>query len=100
LQKVPLSKTGQSGSKYLSKLQKIALKIFFKTRKSSKKKNILVEPKPNFMAFTWIVGFLVLSLPLAAGAALIYFMMAGKGKPAATQDMIEEVKRTRTAAKN
>jgi hypothetical protein len=51
------------------------------------------------MAFHWILGFLVLSLPLLAGAALIYFMMAGKGKPAATQDMIEAVKKQRAAEK-
>lgn len=52
------------------------------------------------MAIHWIIGFLLLSLPLIAGAALVYFMMAGKGKPAPTQDMIEAVKRQRDADKH
>ncbi|MCH8554675.1 MAG: hypothetical protein LAT76_05920 [Schleiferiaceae bacterium] len=47
------------------------------------------------MAVEWIIGFVLLTLPLVFAGALVYFMAAGKGKPAATQDRIEEAKATK-----
>jgi len=39
------------------------------------------------------LAILVLIFPLIAAIGMIWFMMSGKGKPAATQDEILEVKR-------
>ena len=63
-----------------------------------KKKSKFDSQNKNDMALEWIVGFLLLSLPLAFAAGLVYFMAGGKGKPAATQDLIEEAKAKATSS--
>lgn len=47
------------------------------------------------MASQWIVGFVLLSLPLLAGVGLIFFMMSGKGDSATTEEILEHRRKRR-----
>lgn len=40
------------------------------------------------MASQWVFGFVLLTLPLLAGAAMLIFMMSGKGKSNTTDEIL------------
>jgi hypothetical protein len=61
----------------------------------SKNSLYLILEKEHDMATEWLIGFALLSLPLLAGFGLLFFMMSGKGKPSATQDILEDEKARR-----
>jgi hypothetical protein len=50
------------------------------------------------MAKEWLIGFILLSLPLLAAFGMVLYMMTGKGKPAPTQDMIEKAREEKNSA--
>ncbi len=47
-----------------------------------------------------LLGLLVLIFPVIGAIGMIWFMMSGKGKPAATQDEILAAKRKQEEEKN
>lgn len=51
------------------------------------------------MIYETLLMIAVLTLPMIAGAFLVWYMATGKGNPAPTQDEIEEFKRKREAQK-
>ncbi|MCB0481426.1 MAG: hypothetical protein KDC83_08325 [Flavobacteriales bacterium] len=41
------------------------------------------------MATQWLIGFVLLSLPLLVGVGMVVFMMSGKGNSKTTDEILE-----------